>query len=244
VEAGRTETDDTCFTDEALALQQSYEYRVRAFREVQDGETVFSSPTAVAEITVTGVAWIRVTSPAAGEVLTPGEPYVITWEANEVDQIYIELSHDSGRTYPDVVTPTGGVYDNTEGWGNYEWTVPAELSGDQFIIRITEYTEPISGYSPLFSIGGTGLARPAERPGGKGLGLEYCGRSGLRVRFAPRKPGGEVWVYRLDGRRLVYRRHNGEQSLVLPLAAFGTGVYCVRAAQGAEFAARRIIIEQ
>jgi hypothetical protein len=242
-EAGRTATDDTSFTDRNMTLQETYEYRIRAFKVAQDNSEHVSTPAAVSEITITGRAWIRVTSPAAGEVLTPGERYVITWESNEVDQIYIELSLDGGRSFTDVLTPSGGIYDNTDAWENYEWIVPAGVNENQCVIRITEYTEPVSGQSPVFSIGEGALVRPSARHGATKPRLEYHPRTGLRVWFGARAQDGEIWVHSLDGRCLLHRRHCFGGLTMLPLAPFGGGIYSVRAREGGNLVAKRIIVQ-
>ena len=106
-------------------------YRVR-ISDAKDG-----SPRDVSSSTfrVTQKPTIVVISPNGGENWLVGSPYDITWQANNIEKIRIEISVNGGKNYVNIDS-------NLVNNGYYRWTVdPAKVSfnSDLCKIRISEY---------------------------------------------------------------------------------------------------------
>ena len=76
---------------------------------------------------------ITVQSPNGGEVWVVGENEDITWTSQNVNDVMIELSADNGATW----TTIESSIPNT---GTYSWTVAAQDSSDECLIRISDVT--------------------------------------------------------------------------------------------------------
>ncbi|MGB5530734.1 MAG: PKD domain-containing protein, partial [Ignavibacteriaceae bacterium] len=73
---------------------------------------------------------VTVQSPNGGEVWVVGETEEITWSGINVNDVKIELSIDNGTNWVTVVASTPNT-------GTYSWTVAAQDSTDECLIRIT-----------------------------------------------------------------------------------------------------------
>lgn len=73
---------------------------------------------------------ITVQSPNGGEVWIVGDIEEITWNSLNVDDVMIELSDDNGATWSTIVSSTPNT-------GSYSWTVAAQDSSDECLIRVT-----------------------------------------------------------------------------------------------------------
>jgi PKD repeat protein len=73
---------------------------------------------------------VAVVSPNGGEVWVVGESEDITWTGVNVSDVKIELSVDNGSNWTSIV-------ESTPNTGTYPWTVTAQDSSDECLIRIT-----------------------------------------------------------------------------------------------------------
>jgi hypothetical protein len=82
--------------------------------------------------------WIRVVRPNGGEQLYVEKSASIEWEANsEIDFVSIEMSFDSGATFPYIIAPS------TPNDGIALWDpIPVEAAGDTDRIRISAVDNP------------------------------------------------------------------------------------------------------
>ncbi len=95
---------------------------------------------------------ITVTSPDAGAVWPLGSKQRIRWTASAVEQVYIELSYDNGKTYEKRIVEAGKTINlGDPEWLDYAWTVEGE-TGDNCIIRVSEYENKAYGVAGPFSI--------------------------------------------------------------------------------------------
>jgi hypothetical protein len=131
----------------------TFHYRVRAVNA--NGASLYSDSV---EVVVSGVPNITVTAPAAGEMLVAGSTYYIEWTAHLINQVEIKYTTDDGEHWH-VINGEGGVLQGNPDWGHYAWTVP-DTSAPMVQIHIHKYgTPPEGGFSGVFSIGATGVAR-------------------------------------------------------------------------------------
>lgn len=95
---------------------------------------------------------IVVSAPATGAVWPLGSRQHIRWTATRVEQVYIELSYDYGRTYTATLVDAGETINRgDEEWLDFAWTVEGR-TGERCIIRVSEYENKAYGVSGLFSI--------------------------------------------------------------------------------------------
>jgi hypothetical protein len=95
---------------------------------------------------------IVVGAPATGAVWPLGSRQHIRWTAARVEQVYIELSYDYGRTYTATLVDAGETINRgADDWLDFTWTVEGR-PGDSCIIRVSEYENKAYGVSGLFSI--------------------------------------------------------------------------------------------
>ncbi|MGB5286961.1 MAG: T9SS type A sorting domain-containing protein [Ignavibacteriaceae bacterium] len=80
--------------------------------------------------TIVTFSSVSVQSPNGGEVWVVGETEEITWTGVNVNNVKIELTTDNGTNWSTVI----GSTPNT---GTYSWTVAAQDSTDECLIRIT-----------------------------------------------------------------------------------------------------------
>jgi hypothetical protein len=83
------------------------------------------------------VGTLEVTSPNGGEVLPGGWKSDITWNSTgPVGNVIIELSLDSGQTWPQVIV------DSTENDGIYTWDPIPWINKNTCRVRITDLSDP------------------------------------------------------------------------------------------------------
>ncbi|MCW8803918.1 MAG: T9SS type A sorting domain-containing protein, partial [Ignavibacteriaceae bacterium] len=80
--------------------------------------------------TIVTFSSVSVQSPNGGELWVVGETEDITWTGINVDDVKIELSTDNGTNWSTII---GSTPNN----GTYAWTVTAQDSSDECLIRIT-----------------------------------------------------------------------------------------------------------
>jgi hypothetical protein len=80
--------------------------------------------------TIVTLSSVSVQSPNGGEVWVVGEIEDITWASVNVDEVKIELSADNGTSWSTIV-------ESTTNTGTYSWSVTAQDSSDECLIRIT-----------------------------------------------------------------------------------------------------------
>ena len=73
---------------------------------------------------------VSVLSPNGGEIWAGGETEDITWSGVNVENVKIELSVDNGSSWSTIV-------ESTPNTGTYSWTVTAQDSSDECLIRIS-----------------------------------------------------------------------------------------------------------
>lgn len=139
-EVGTVGAGATSFVDSNVTCNNTtaYAYRVRAI--LSGG---YSGYSASAQVTVDCVDWIALTGPAGGSVYQAGDTVWIQWEANNVNQVYIEGSVNGGE---DLVTisVTGGVSPSMPTWGNYPWVPELGQGVDSTttaFVKIAKYTD-------------------------------------------------------------------------------------------------------
>jgi hypothetical protein len=74
---------------------------------------------------------LNVQSPNGGEVWVVDESEDITWTSQNVNDVMIELSVDNGTTWITIENSTSNT-------GTYSWTVTAQDSSDECLIRISD----------------------------------------------------------------------------------------------------------
>lgn len=89
---------------------------------------------------------LSLTTPTAGQTLTVGQKFSISWNANSVDNIKIEYSTNEGSTWTQITAETPA----SAGW--YQWTVP-NAPTVQAKIRISDAADGSpESTSPNFTI--------------------------------------------------------------------------------------------
>ena len=78
---------------------------------------------------------ISLTSPNGGESWEASSTHDITWTSENVDNVKIEYSTDSGTTWTDIVASTAASADS------YAWTVPNEPSSN-CLVKISDTSNP------------------------------------------------------------------------------------------------------
>jgi Rieske Fe-S protein len=74
----------------------------------------------------------QITSPAAGQTLSPGKPFDITWVSSNIANLKIELSSDGGSNWIILADSLPAAS------GKFTWDVPANLDGNSFKIRLID----------------------------------------------------------------------------------------------------------
>ncbi len=98
---------------------------------------------------------LDMTTPNGGEILQPGENFLITWENDaKIENVKLEYSPDNGSTY---FTINDRIPDN----GCYEWQVPHHISSN-CLVRVSNAngwtpTQHVLQYELKFKIPGSGL---------------------------------------------------------------------------------------
>ncbi|MBD3421800.1 MAG: hypothetical protein GF398_16930 [Chitinivibrionales bacterium] len=127
--------DDTMYLDTHLAIE-TYQYRVRAFT----GAT-YSDYSNSKYAQVVGVPWITITSPVPDTHAEPGKPFYIRWESNQVSEIRIEISPDSGTSWVEL-NQHGSIDENNPQWQNFDFLIADSLAGTAIYVRVQQYTQP------------------------------------------------------------------------------------------------------
>lgn len=105
----------------------------------KDGNVASGSDCAwVDEICATGLLEkITLFTPNGGEVLSRGTQFGITWGENIEDHIKIELMENDTLT---VLT----LVDSIESTGSYLWSLPSDISGSDYKIKISSSQNPVN----------------------------------------------------------------------------------------------------
>ncbi len=183
-EIARTAADETTYTDENVPLG-TYKYRVRAF----SGSRYSSYATMDNTVTVSGIAWVRVTSPAEGDVVPADSTYSIQWHTNKITNVRIFLEYGLEQI---ELTGTGGIEDVDANWGDYQWSVPdTQISNAR--IRVQQYGPPnTDAASGSFSINNTVQSVAVQNAVAKGVQgrvyevFDLKGRLHVRIRTKER----------------------------------------------------------
>src|SRR3989338_8484847 len=105
-------------------------------------------------------AGLTLTSPVGGESWVVGDDHGITWtKTGTMGNVKIEYSTDGGATYPNLITPDGGV----PSYGSpFNWTIPDAI-GNRVRVRVSLLSDAsVKSDSANFSIkGGLALTSPA-----------------------------------------------------------------------------------
>jgi hypothetical protein len=100
------------------------------------------------------VSGMKVTKPAAAEVLFPGDPYTITWLSVGPDVVHIEASLDGGATYQRVATSVPAAQKE------YTWKCSDTVLSAKCRIRLVDASDSTNtATSDLFKIHGYVLTR-------------------------------------------------------------------------------------
>jgi hypothetical protein len=142
---------------------------------------------------------ITVTSPNAGAAWPLGSTRHIRWTARAVEQVYIELSYDNGRTYEKRIVEAGKTINHGDsGWLDYVWTVEG-ATGDNCVIRVSEYENKAYGIAGPFSIvERSGAAARRRAPQQTTPRITFPADSGERL--LPR----DAYMFRGTGARLAW----------------------------------------
>ncbi len=226
-EVARTGSDAASYVDSSLLYGTDYDYRMRAFTIEHDQPERASAYSNVAGLTITGISWIRVTAPPGGGVLKPGNETTITWDANAVSQVYIEVSINAGENW-EPVTPEGGIFETADVWGQYPWTVP-DTATTEALVKVAAYNQNVSGVSGMFTIS------PDAAAGGPS-GYAVVNPSGVALERAHGtcrlSIGGnddyDVRLYTISGATVRRRRGGGPAVVPVDTDALSSGVYILR----------------
>ncbi|MBM2816537.1 MAG: Choice-of-anchor protein [Ignavibacteria bacterium] len=89
---------------------------------------------AVQQITVTQPPTITLTSPSGGENWCKGSQHNITWTAQNVTNVNIDLSSDGGSSFPTSLATSLPAAS-----GSWQWTISNSLSfGNQYQVRVSD----------------------------------------------------------------------------------------------------------
>jgi hypothetical protein len=144
----RTQADITAFTDSQVTLGGNYFYRVKAYKPFAAGEQV-SAASNEAGVTVSGIPWVRIISPMAGQYIKADSTYTVIWTENLVDQVKVEVSTDDGLSWT-TVTAQGGILKGTDHWGKYPWKAPAKEGA--IMVKVADYNDLAFGVSGTLHI--------------------------------------------------------------------------------------------
>jgi hypothetical protein len=176
----------------------TYLYRVRA-----TNGAAHSAWSDSAQVVMTGIPWVRVTSPSAGQNVRPGDTLHVRWTSNLITQVEIKFTTTEGDTWSNI-NQTGGVLQGNPDWQNFAWTVP-NISAPLAAIWVHQYGNPaLGGESGVFSIGMVGAAaRTTISPPRVSSLLAaptffFSGRAQFTYELAP-GDRGELCILRLDG---------------------------------------------
>lgn len=238
-EAGRVGAGDTSFTVAGLDYHRTYHFRVLAFRVIDDDTDVYSGPSPEVTLHVTGISWIRISSPAAGQAYHRGRVIPISWTENMVSQVQIELSLDNGESW-ELVTREGGISKGDQYWRDLPWTVP-DTAVDSAIIKVKEYFDGSVAYSGAFAIVANAAARNHVERHGVGAGLLLrATRSGALVLCVSKGPF-ELCVVRLDGTLVWKARGVGPLYRAIAPGACADGIVFVNGTVGGARVSRSIM---
>ncbi|MBD3421618.1 MAG: hypothetical protein GF398_15995 [Chitinivibrionales bacterium] len=229
-EIARVNAGATTYKDENVALGD-YSYRVAAYNGSSmsgySNELVFS---------VTGVPFVNVTSPAAGDEVIPGSTVQIKWTANLIDNVLIEYTIDDGTNWEEI-TKTGGILFGDSDWGNYSWNVPLNLTAPSIIVSVREYGKSEAGFTPKLDINPSGTRAAL---------LDIAGMHGLHIRqktgqLQIHTPFTSQYELKLFGPRGKLLHHvtvdGGAHSISRPGVA---GIYYLQIVHGGKRMMRRI----
>jgi hypothetical protein len=148
-------------------------------------------------VTVTPPASITITSPAGGEVWTPGETRQIQWTTYDVADVRIDYSIDGGETWA-MVEMT--IDTSSPSWGDYGWVVP-ETPSARAVVQLTEYSLITSTQTPPFTIAGAipslELSAPAEGEiyeAGSAIVITWTAENADTVELSYKLDGGLIWT--------------------------------------------------
>jgi len=71
-------------------------------------------------------------APNGGELYEPGEILNIQWSSQNIQNVKIDISTDSGATWTNIIASTPAVT------GQYNWTIPQQINSDNCLIRICD----------------------------------------------------------------------------------------------------------
>ncbi|MBD3240638.1 MAG: hypothetical protein GF331_08650 [Chitinivibrionales bacterium] len=213
-EVGTVGPDATSYVDSNVTCVNTaqYSYRVRA--SLSGGG--YSGYSAAADVTVDCVDWIALTGPAGGTVYEPGDTVWIQWEANNVDQVYIEGSIDGGENMIQI-SVDGGVSPAMATWANYPWVpqLPQGMdSTTMALVKVSKYTDRggIYDVSDEFTV--------------HGAQSSALGKSAWRGAVAPGLHRGIVMSLARTN-RITYSLNEGEQGLIKVFQANGALVHTI-----------------
>jgi hypothetical protein len=220
-EAGRAGADATSFTDKGLTWDNEYTYRVAAY--IQNGSNEIKSAYSPEErIRIEGPEYIRILHPKAGDVLKPNTPCTIVWEANRVDQVYIEMSRDDGRSWK-IITMEGGIKYGANDWGKWVWTTPDEEIPRVFL-KVNEYLDNVYGVSGAFAVSGNAMVDTDRiSPAEEFPGIRYG--NGKWMVNAPEESVLIVCIFNPGGRIVQRKRLAGNTAVKVHDMKTAHGMY-------------------
>ena len=142
---GTAGADDTSFTDPDLALGV-YTYRVRAVDAASQSD--YSAQTVV---TVSGIAWVRLSEPVGGSTFAAGDTIRIRWTTNLVPQLVVKYSLNEGKTW-ETLNSEGGIGSGGPAGGSFTWVAP-DVTTSTALVWVHEYGNTGTGaFSDVFTI--------------------------------------------------------------------------------------------
>ncbi|MBD3239573.1 MAG: hypothetical protein GF331_03235 [Chitinivibrionales bacterium] len=204
---------ETTWTD-VRPPKATYSYRVHTYR----GSDHSANSNAVT-IAVTGVPWIRFT--ISQQSVCPGDTVLITWEANLVYNIQVDVSLDYGENWSELNTD-GSITPTDSLWSALPWVVPITET-DSIQLRIHPYQDYSIVTTLSVAVVNTETHSSASAPAGGGITARYSPERGLLELSGHAHAPCNVAVYALDGRCVArLRLPAGVRTVRVPLVSAGS----------------------
>ncbi len=98
---------------------------------------------------------LAITSPVSGDEWQSDRTYTIKWTFTDIQNVRIEYSIDNGSVWKEIVASVAASL------GQYDWNIPAGISSNQALIRITSIEKAsLTATSNIFTIKRLDLTQP------------------------------------------------------------------------------------
>ncbi len=232
-EVGTTDANATGYIDRHLDYHTQYEYRLKAYA----GASLESPWSPVANVLISGIPWIRITSPVAGQVLNVNSVCDITWTANLVNQVYIEYSTDKAKSWT-VVTEEGGILEGSRYWLSFPWTTPNEKI-DEVLVRVVQYEDAdVNAMTGFFAVSPDAATDRRLKADDSVLRIA-SGKKRLKI-DAPRGETVRVELFSASGR--LTHGVSGAGSFSIALDELTKGIYLMKCSGAGHISMRTVVV--